>query len=80
MKKFWYDEYSGGFNWALLAVIVFVGIFIFNIITAEVIVPEKADSSGKMEQKEGSRELENSKGTEQEQIMRLPGEENKLNI
>ena len=44
IKKFWYDEYSGGFNWALVAIFAFVGIFLYNVITATVIIPQNSQS------------------------------------
>lgn len=44
IKRFWYDEYSGGFNWALVAIFAFVGIFLYNVITATVIIPENGES------------------------------------
>ena len=44
IKRFWYDEYSGGFNWALVAIFAFVGIFLYNVVTATVIIPEQGES------------------------------------
>ncbi|MEJ2594802.1 MAG: hypothetical protein P8100_06675 [bacterium] len=80
MKKFWYDEYSGGFNWALLAIIAFVGIFIFNVITTEVVVPEKTESSINSEKQDTKNDKNTNERKEENSVIKLPVEHMRLNI
>ena len=41
MKKIWFDNKTGEFNWALVAVIAFAAMFTYSVFTANVIIPEK---------------------------------------
>jgi hypothetical protein len=39
-KRFWFDRETGEFNWAIIAVILLAAIFFYNVITANVRIPE----------------------------------------
>ena len=79
MKRFWYDEYSGGFNWALVAIFAFVGIFLYNVFTATVIIPERGESKNiSIDAKQGHQN--NNTNKDKQSPIKLPDSENKLNL
>ena len=78
MKRFWYDEYFGGFNWALVAVIAFVGIFLFNVITAEVVLPKEPEATSSPKENQGKQEIRDK--DDNVKLLTLPDDENKLRI
>ena len=80
MKKFWYDEYSGGFNWALVAVFLFVGIFLFNVINANVQIPGDNGSKNVENAIEQHEEPQSIPVEEHKSPITLPDAENKLKL
>ena len=79
MKRIWHSEYSGGFNWALVAIFVFVGIFLYNVITATVIIPGKAESKNiSIDAKQGHQN--NNMNKDKQSPIKLPDSENKLDL
>jgi hypothetical protein len=40
MKRFWFDRETGEFNWAFVAILALAAIFFYNVLTANVNIPE----------------------------------------
>jgi hypothetical protein len=45
MKRFWFDKETGEFNWAIVAILALAAIFFYNVMTANVNIPEKSEIS-----------------------------------